>query len=65
MSQKLGEHGLLPCPWCGEPPRVIMRNRMYAVHCLNPRCDVEAFTEYKKSKGKVVRLWNTREEASP
>jgi len=56
---------LLPCPWCGEAPRLLSyktdggRER-YAISCENDDCECVAETVYFDTADQAGAAWNRR-----
>lgn len=56
-SQKEKE-GLLPCPFCGEEPRIILPS--IRISCENTYCLLNPQTKFFKTINEAVHAWNTR-----
>lgn len=54
---------LLPCPFCGEQPRVIETRGVafpYVVACEEGDCPVQPMTERRKTGADAIAAWNRR-----
>ena len=52
---------LLVCPFCGHVGELAENYRgWWGAGCNNPKCEVSPHTDWWRTKGKAMRLWNTR-----
>lgn len=54
---------LLPCPFCGEQPKMFYGTGYVSAGCDNEGCKVNPSVDFENGDGakeKVMRSWNTR-----
>jgi hypothetical protein len=57
-AQKMRE--LLPCPWCGNPPRIWSGAKHHSVSCGNEYCPVQPSADTETTLDNAKHNWNTR-----
>lgn len=54
---------LKPCPFCGKPPRAVLRKHCGTIACETTDC---AYVEVERGQStEAVRVWNRRAPALP
>lgn len=53
------ETKLLPCPFCGKPPKRWKAHAHYGIECRNPNCGVSA-NAWGRTEPAAARRWNRR-----
>ena len=72
MAKHVSTDKLLPCPWCGEEPALMKRERMdgretffrYYVQCTYYGCLLHPQTGFWKYPNEAVYSWNDRQEGT-
>ncbi len=64
-ADAVGLNDLLPCPFCGEKPKLEVHNRDYygmrfMIICKNVSCKMLVTTGWVANKELAIKLWNTR-----
>lgn len=59
--------GLLPCPFCGEPPYVYFNDDIINIECQTVNCPASPISsgDLIVDAHKALEAWNTRALASP
>ena len=80
-ENKMTDQKLLPCPFCGEKPKMKLSKKMYCqlhgepyqediIYCDNSQCVVRPFLSYGLSsnpnnRNETIERWNTRSTLTP
>ena len=63
---KTKTYDLLPCPFCGEPPKIELWNDilLYQIFCRGPHCQVQPQVTGTTAR-RAIMAWNTRGGKAP